>query len=59
MKENLEELFFSLVLGNFCFGMGWGISSAENKHERVEENITATDGFDFTPLPPRKLPVSK
>lgn len=35
------------------------ISSAENKHERVEGNITATEGFDFTPPPPRKPLVSK
>lgn len=50
--------FFSLVLSNFCFGMGWVISSAENR-QRVEGNITATESFDFIPPPPQKLPVSK
>lgn len=50
-KESLQEHFFSLVLSNFCFGMRWCISSAENKHERVERNIAATEGFDFTPPP--------
>lgn len=50
---------FSLVLSNFCLGMELDISSVENKLERVEGNITATEGFDFTPPPPLKLPVSK
>lgn len=59
MKENLQENFFSLVLSNFCLGMELDISSVENKLERVEGNITATEGFDFTPPPPLKLPVSK
>lgn len=35
-KENLQEKLFSLVLSYFCFGMELDISSAENKHERVE-----------------------
>lgn len=43
--------FFSLVLSNFCFGMGWGISSAEDKHERVEGNITDTEALISLLLP--------